>query len=98
MATLYVKPEHKATEIISLLKNVVQGEISRLELTLPIAANRLAPFEQKYKVSSDYFIEHMTAENLAGGDDEYVQWAGEYKLQQRLQAKLQQLRELSYGD
>lgn len=40
----------------------------------------------------------MAAEDLEGGDDECVRWAGEYRLMQRLQEKLEQLREISYGD
>jgi hypothetical protein len=62
-----------------------------------MAQKRLAPFEQKYQVTSEYFITEMAAEDLAGGDDEYVTWAGEYQLKQRLQEKLRQLQEISYG-
>jgi hypothetical protein len=40
----------------------------------------------------------MTAEDLDGKDDEYVHWAGEYKLMQRLQDKLRKLQEISYDD
>ena len=31
-------------------------------------------------------------------DDEYVRWAGEYKLMQKLQQKLRKLQEINYGD
>jgi len=58
----------------------------------------MVPFEQKYGVTSEHFISEWAAEDLEGGDDEYVRWAGEYKLMQRLQEKLQTLREISYGD
>jgi hypothetical protein len=43
-------------------------------------------------------IAEMTAEDLEGKDDEYVHWAGEYKLTQRLQDKLRKLQEISYHD
>ena len=33
----------------------------------------------------------MAAEDLEGGDDEYITWAGEYQLMQRLEQKLGQL-------
>src|SRR5262245_33561555 len=39
-------------------------------------------------MTSEHFIVEMTAEDLEGKDDEYVHWAGEYKLMQRLQDKL----------
>ena len=60
---------------------------TRLELALKLARARLAPFEQKYSVTSKYFISEMAAEDLEGGDEEYVCWAGEYRLMQRLQGK-----------
>jgi hypothetical protein len=76
----------------------IEGEIVRLELALKLAKERLVPFEQKYGVTSEHFISEMAAEDLEGGDDEYVCWAGEYKLMQRLQEKLQRLQEINYGD
>jgi len=42
-------------------------------------------------------MSEMAAEDLEGGDDEYVRWAGEYKLIQRLQERLLKLQEISYG-
>ena len=75
-----------------------ESQVARLELGLQLARKRLAPFEQKYGVTSEYFISEMAAEDLEGGDDEYVRWAGEYKLMQRLQEKLQELVEIRYGD
>ena len=69
-----------------------------LQLALELARKRLAQFEQKYGVSSDHFITTMVAEDLEGGDEEYVHWAGEYKLMQRLEEKLNKLQQISFGD
>ena len=52
----------------------------------------------KYGVTSEHFITEMTAEDLEGKDDEYVRWAGEYQLTQRLRDKLRKLQEISYHD
>jgi len=98
MGTIYVKPTRKASEVLSLIRSAVEGEMARLELALKLARERLVPFEQKYGVTSEHFISEMAAEDLEGGDDEYVRWAGEYRLMRRLQEKLQRLREISYGD
>jgi hypothetical protein len=76
-----------------LAKSAIDSEIARLELALMSARKRLLSFESKYNVTPDHFIVAMTAEDLEGGDDEYVQWAGEYRLWQRLQQKLDQLRD-----
>jgi len=98
MSTIYVKPERKSDEVLGLVRSAIKGQVARLELGLDQAEKRLAPFETKYGVSSDHFISEMTAEDLEGGDDEYATWAGEYRLVERLKRKLQQLREIGYGD
>lgn len=59
-----------------------------------MAHRHLKPFEEKYGVTSEQFMAEMAAEDLEGGDDEYVQWSGEYKLMCDLKEKLAQLREI----
>lgn len=98
MSTIYVEPTQRAGEVLPLVRSAVEGEITRLELALKRARERLAPFEQKYGVTSEHFMSEMAAEDLEGGDEEYVHWAGEYKLMERLHDKLQQLQEIRYGD
>ena len=98
MSTIYIEPVQKANEVVHLVQSAIKSEITRLELALKLAKERLTPFEQKYGVTSEHFISEMAAEDLEGGDDEYVRWAGEYKLMQRLQEKLRQLQEINYGD
>ena len=98
MSTIYVEPAQKTGEILYLVQSAIKSEMVKLELGLEKARKRLSPFEQKYSVSSEHFISEMAAEDLEGGDDEYVHWAGEYKLMQRLEEKLRQLREINYAD
>ncbi len=98
MSTIFIQPVDRAQQLMPLVQAAVNGEIVRLELALSLARERLLPFERKYGVTSEHFIEHMVAEDLEGGDDEYVQWAGEYRLMQRLEEKLLRLREVEYGD
>lgn len=98
MARLYIEPTQEAEEILPLVRSAIESEVAKLKLALEMAVKRLVPFEEKYGVTSDYFITEMTAEDLAGLDEEYVQWAGEYKLMQQLQEKLRKLQEISYHD
>jgi hypothetical protein len=98
MSTLYVEPIDKAQHVLPLVRAAINSEIMRLELALQLARERLLPFERKYGVSSEYFITAMTAEDLQGGDEEYVQWAGEYQLMRRLEERLTHLREVQYSD
>ena len=69
MSTIYVQPADRAELLLPLVQAAVNGEIVRLELALGLARERLLPFEHKYGVTSAHFIEHMTAEDLEGGDD-----------------------------
>ena len=98
MATIYVEANQESKEVLGLVRAAVDNEITKLELALKLALKRLAPFEQKYGVTSDYFIAEMAAEDLDGRDDEYVRGAGEYKLAQRLREKLKKLQEIDYDD
>ncbi len=96
MYTVHIEPKQNG-QVAQLVKSAVQAEIARLEVSLGLARKRVAPFEAKYKIASAKFITTMVAEDLQGGDDEYVQWAGEFKLMQRLEDKLRQLKELRFG-
>jgi hypothetical protein len=51
----------------------------------------LTKFERRYDVSTAYFLDEMAAEDLFGGDLEYVEWAGEAKLLEKLEAELKEL-------
>ena len=53
--------------------------------------HRLSQFEQRYGVDTAHFVQEMAAEDLEGGDIEYVEWAGEAKLLEGLQAELSAL-------
>ena len=78
LATIYVEPTQEANRVLPLVKAAVDAEVARLNLALEMAEQRLAPFEQKYHLSSDEFMVQLTADDLEGGDDEYIVWAGEY--------------------
>ena len=63
----------------------------RLSAGIARTRQRLAVFEARYNVSTDHFLREMAAEDLAGGDLEYVTWAGEAKLLDGLMAELKEL-------
>ena len=98
MSTIHIEPTQDASEVMGLVKGAIQNEITKIELGLTLAKKRLAVFETKYGVTSDFFIDEMSAEDLEGKDAEYIRWAGEYKLQQRLQHKLDKLKAIDYND
>mgnify|MGYP007112948611 CR=1 FL=1 len=56
----------------------------------------MALFEERHGVSTEHFLTHMAAEDLAGGDLEYVEWAGEAKLLGSLETELGELEQARY--
>ncbi len=63
----------------------------RLRTGIERTKRRLAEFETRYGVDTIRFLREMTAEDLAGGDLEYVEWAGEAKLLEGLETELREL-------
>ncbi len=97
MATkIHVKSDKNDNNTLNLVKSAITAEVIKLEMALELANRRLSPFEKKYKVTSEYFITNLASEDLEGGDDEYVSWAGEYKLWKRLEKKLSDLKDIEY--
>jgi len=69
---------------------------ARLRASIERGKRRLAQFERRYGVDTAYFLREMTAEDLEGGDLEYVEWAGEAKLLEGLEAELMELEHARY--
>jgi hypothetical protein len=72
----------------------IESYKARLRASIERTQRRLAQFEQRYGVDTARFLREMAAEDLEGGDLEYVEWAGEAKLLEGLEAEL---RELEYA-
>jgi hypothetical protein len=64
---------------------------ARLRASIARTQRRLAEFETRYGVDTTRFLQEMTAEALAGGDLEYVEWSGEAKLLAGLETELREL-------
>jgi len=68
----------------------------RLRAGIERTLRHLHQFEQHYGVDTAYFLKEMAAEDLEGGDLEYVEWAGEAKLLEGLEAELRDLEHARY--
>ena len=64
----------------------------QLEASIRRTKEHLHRFEQQYYVSTSYFLSDMAAEDLTGGDWEYVEWAGEAQLLYGLETELMDLK------
>lgn len=73
------------------VRNALAAYQTRLELSIRRTRRLLEEFERRYGASTERFLSDMTAEDLAGGDLEYVEWAGEAKLLGGLEAELRDL-------
>jgi len=69
---------------------------ARLRSSIERTRRRLTAFEQRYGVPTDKFLSSMTAEDLSGGDLEYVEWAGEAELLEGLESELDELDHARY--
>jgi Tfp pilus assembly protein PilV len=76
-------------QALELYKRQLRANIKRTR-------EHLRRFEQQYHVTTAYFLTQMAAEDLAGGDLEYVEWAGEADMLAGLQAELQELENARY--
>ena len=68
------------------------AEIKRLEVGLNRTLKEIKIFEGKFRVTSEVFLKDFTAEDLQGGDDEYVKWTGELKIRDSILEELKQVR------
>ena len=81
---------------LDIVKAAITAEIKRLEIGLHRTEQQITAHENRYAVTSDTFRKEFAAENLNEGDREYVEWAGELKLRERIVADLQKLRAIEY--
>ena len=83
--------------IPDIIKSAISAEIRRLEIGLNKTNREIKKFEEEYKIPSEVFLTQLTAEDLKGEDDEYIRWAGELKIRQRILEDLEKLREIEYA-
>ena len=94
MIRLEIKSDFDDAE--SLIKSAVYSEIKRLEIGLSKTDREIRKFEDKYQISSDVFVRGYAAEDLEGGDDEYVSWMGEIKIRRKISGELTNLKDAEY--
>jgi hypothetical protein len=76
--------------------NALESYKARLRANIERTSRNLQAFEQRHGVSTTQFLTEGVAEDLSGGDLEYVDWAGEAKLLDGLESELTQLERAQY--
>jgi hypothetical protein len=95
MTRLKVQSESKG-KAVDMVKAAVVAEIRRMELGLEKTNRQISRFEKRYGISSDTFQRQFSAEDVKKGDDEYVRWAGELMIRDRIEADLKQLKDIRF--
>ena len=82
---------------LDIIRSAIASETSRLEFGLKVTERHIRVFEDRYRVTSDTFLRDFAAEDLADGDREYVCWAGELKIRERIAAQLETIKGIQYA-
>jgi cell division septum initiation protein DivIVA len=82
---------------LDIIRSAIVAETSRLELGMRATERHIRVFEDRYRVASEDFLRDFAAEDLADGDREYVCWAGELKLRERIASQLETLKGIQYA-
>jgi hypothetical protein len=82
--------------VLPIIQSAISEKIKRIEIGLRHTEREIQEFEHKYHVRSDQFIRNYTAEDLEGGDEEYISWMGELKLREAIQDELHILQNIEY--
>ena len=82
---------------LDLVRSAIAAEENRLELGLRTTERHIKAFEARYNVTSDVFLRDYFAEDLADGDREYIVWAGELSLRDRIASQLKTLKGIQYA-
>ena len=96
MTRLQIQSDTKESAL-DLIRSAITAEVSRLEFGLKATERHIRLFEQRYRVSSDVFLRDFSAEDLTDGDREYVAWAGELRLRERITSALETLQGIQYA-
>ena len=81
--------EDRAT--MEAVANALDVYASQLRASIERTRGNLAAFEKRHGLSTEAFLETLSAEDVAGGDLEYVAWAGEAHVRDGLLAELDHL-------
>jgi hypothetical protein len=94
MVKLQVFSDRK--NILPLIQDAISFKIKRTKIGLNKTEESIRKFEKLYKVSSTSFLNSYTAEDLTGGDNDYISWMGEINLRESLLEELNILNEIEY--
>lgn len=88
--------EFEAEQGYRSVLSAIEAYKARLHAAIERSQRLLASFETKYGIDTETFLSEWTAEDLPGGDMEYVESAGEARLLAALETELGELEQARY--
>ena len=82
---------------LPVIQSAIAAKMRRIEIGLRKTEKEIQKFEEKYNMSSEQFQNDCAAEDLAGGDDDYVSWMGEINIRQAVLEELHLLQQIEYA-
>lgn len=96
MVRLHVASEQQ--NVLPVIQSAIEAKRKRVEIGLKRTEQEIKRFETKYQMPSEQFLsQHLTAEDLEGGDDDYISWMGELQLRQAVLEELHLLQNIEYA-
>ncbi len=83
-------------QVLPMIQSAIAAKVKRIEIGLRRTEREIQQFETKYHIPSEQFMNDYAAEDLDGGDDEYVSWMGEIHLRQAIWEELHLLQNIEY--
>jgi phage shock protein A len=80
-----------------LVEAALANEVRLLEVGLRQTEHRLQLFEEKYQLSTPEFINRYANDEIEE-TLETIEWLGEYRMAQRIQEKIDRLKEIRFAN
>ena len=98
MTRIRVENRDAKGEASRLLRTAVESKVRRLRLGIEATEARLRTLEIRHGKTSAEAMATAAAEDLSGGDLDYVEWLGEWRMLQQLKHDLGELEAIEYAD
>jgi len=73
---------------IYVISRALETYAQRLQNSVARTQRKLTGFEQRYQFSTAQLLAEKTADDLSGGDMDYIEWAGEAKILEGLNEEI----------
>lgn len=98
MTRIRIEDRDAGDDASRLLRTAVESKVRRLRLGIEATETHLRVFESRHGRTSAEAMATASAEDLAGGDLDYVEWLGEWRMLQQLKRDLGHLEAIEYAD